>query len=302
MILALLVLGVALLAYPGLHGVPSRRLPLNEWVPVATVALVAGLVAVEVSLLFIALPTVSHSLGLTSFIDTCHDALAPIPRDPTVVAWLAAAFGGAIGLRFTTGVLHAGRAARAARAEPWLGEHFDYGDFDLIVLPTRQTLAFGVPGAAPQVLISEGLVNRLAPEPLDALIRHEAAHHRLGHARYLRFLTGLERAFGGPTLMDRSTHAVRDGLEAWADDEASAGSDETGAALRRALVDVAANVDGTIADRAQRLTQPTRLRPTAVRVIAYAPIGLLAVTGVLLVVGWMTDAQHAFALGTQCAG
>lgn len=297
MILALLLLGAALLALPGVYQTPPRRLPLNEWVPVAAAALMTGFLALEISLVFVALPTVSHALGVAGVIDTCHDVLAPIPRDPSVVGWLALALAATLALRFAVGIAHAAVAARAAYVEPWLGRHAEHGEFDLVVVPTDGFLAFGVPGSAPQIVVSEGLVEHLPPELLDAVVRHEVAHHRLGHMRYLRLLAGLERALGGLPVVARSTRIVRDGLEVWADGEAGEGSP----ALRRALAETAVDTGRLVADRIERLRQAAPPRPTFVRAAAYAPAGLLAVTSAFLVVAWMTGAQHALALGLPCA-
>jgi Zn-dependent protease with chaperone function len=300
MILALLALGVALLALPGLRRVPPDRLPLHEWVPVATTSLVLGLAALEGALVLIAFPTFVHALGLAGIADSCHDVLAPLSTTPSVLGWLSGLAAAVVAVRFVTAATRARRRAEAVRAEPWLGEHHELDELTLVVLPTAAPLAFGVPGAPPQVLVSEGLVDTMPADEFDAIVRHETAHHRLRHARYLALLAGAESA-AGVRPVRRSVAIIRDALEVWADD--AAGRDPASRrSLRRALVALAGS-HAMVRDRSRRLARyPVAAQPPVMRALWYAPVAVLGMTGALLALGWLIDGQHAFASAMGCAG
>lgn len=299
MILALLGLGVVLLAFPGLRRVPPDRLPLHEWVPISTAALVLGLLGVEGALVLIAFPTFVHAVGAAGIADSSHDVLAPLSTTPSVLGWVSGLAATVVAVRFVIGAHRARLRAEAVRAEPWLGQHHELDEFDLVVLPTAAPLAFGVPGAPPQVLVSEGLVETMPPDALDAIVRHETAHHRLGHARYLALLAGAERALGFLVPVRRSVTTIRDALEAWADD--AAGRDAASRrSLRRALVALAGS-HAIVRDRSRRLERcPVAARPPALRALLYAPVAVFGITAALLALGWLLDGQHAFASTMGC--
>lgn len=299
MIIALLALGVVLLALPGVRRLPPDRLPLQEWVPVATVSLLLGLLSVETALALIALPTLAHASGAAAIADSCHDVLAPLPTTPTVLGWLGGVAAAAVAIRFMAATRVARLRARDARAEPWLGRHHELGEYDLVVLPSEAPLAFGAPGVPPQVLLSEGLVERVPPDALDAIVRHEAAHHRLSHDRYLGLLVGVERTLGLLPPVRRSSTTIRDALEVWADQAASRDA-ATRRSLRRALVALA-GAHPAVMDRARRLERRLVARTPAFRVLWYAPVAFLAATALLLAVAWLTDPHHAGALALDCS-
>ncbi len=301
MILALLGLGVVLLALPGVRRIPPDRLPLKEWVPIATTALVLGLAAVEGALVLIAFPSVVHALGLAGIADSCHDVLAPLSTMPRALGWASGLAAVAVAGRFFIAANRARRRAEAVRAEPWLGEHHELAEFDLVVLPTAAPFAFGAPGAPPQVLVSEGLVATMTPDAFDAIVRHETAHHRLGHSRYLGLLAGVESALGCLGIVRRSTATIRDGLEVWAD--AAAGPDVASRrSLRRALLTLAGS-QVIARDRSRRLDQEAVAAPPLVmRALWYSPVAVLGITGALLALSWLIDGQHAFATAMGCTG
>jgi len=300
MILFLLILGGVLLALPGLpRGVP-RKFPPRECARIAMASLLAGWLVLELALALIALPTVSHAIGMTEVADACHDVLAPLTNAPAAVGWMAALAGLFIALRLVIGARSSLIRAQAGRAEPWLGQHDARGDFDLVVLPTKQPLAYGAPGDPPQVVISQGTIDRLPDRAFQAVVEHEAAHHRLKHPYYLAALSGIERSLGLSGFVWRSTSRVRDAMELWADDAAAShGTHRHG--LRRALLDLG-GARPSMQERRRRLARVFRPHPPAFRALWYSPVGVLTSVAALIIVDWLTAAHHAGALGPTCAG
>ncbi|MEX0666671.1 MAG: M56 family metallopeptidase [Acidimicrobiia bacterium] len=300
MILLLLGVGACMLALPGLPGRVSQRLPGGECVPVAVASLIAGWVAVEFGLVLIALPTVAHALGFANIADACHEVLAPLTTAPAAVGWLAGAAAAVVGWRLVAGGRSARALARTARADPWLGTHAAHDDFTLVILPTDAPVAYGAPGDPPQVVVSQGVVDDLSTDALQAVVAHEVAHHRLKHCRYLALVRGIEHSVGGFGFVRRSTEAVRHAVEVWADDVAT-----TYGAPRHALRGALAQLGGPAAhvqDRRNRLTGPPDPHPTPLRLLWYSPVAVLTGTAMLLVVDWLTAAHHAAALSSNCAG
>lgn len=308
MILALLALGGVLVALPGLVAGPPRRFPLNEWVPVATVSVAVGVLAVEAALMLAAVPVVALLAGEPGLVDPCRDALAPLSTDTANVSWIALVLASVVAVRIVSGVHRARRGARRAQVEPWLGEHSERDGFELVVLPTAELVAFGVSTSPPQVVISDGLIDQLEPDHVEAVIGHEAAHHRLRHASYLALLAGVASAFGRAPVVGRSLDAIRNGLEGWADAEVGASGDDARRALRGALrgvADASQHADSgsriRTTDRMRRLDPDIRTRSAIVRAFTYLPVGALGLASLILVAGWLTQAHHAFALGVPCA-
>jgi len=298
-ILALVAVGMLLLALPGARRRPPRQLPPREWTPVAASAFVAGALAVEAALVLAAASAVGGVVSAPGLIDHCRGALAPLTVDPSLLSWGAAAVATVVAARMLRGGWEARTRARQARVEPWLGEHRPRVGFDLVVLPTRRLVAFGVPGAPPQVVISEGLIDELEPEQVEAVIGHEAAHHRLRHSTLLAVLAAVERAFGGLSFVGRSLATLRAGLEVWADEAAGARDVDARRSLRQALAGVSGSTVWT-RDRVQRLERWARPGHALLRVVTYAPVAVLVLAVGALMAGWFTDAHHAFALGDPC--
>jgi hypothetical protein len=262
--------------------------------------MISGALAVETGLLFAALPTVTHALGWNRLLDSCHAVLAPIDSDPSVIGWLALALAALLGLRAVIGGLRSYRRALAARPELWLGTHTDRGDFELVIVPTDSPIAFGAPGRPPQVVISDWFVHRLEPSALEALIEHEAAHHRLHHSRYLTVVAAIEHAFPSLRGIRRSGTVIRDALEEWADAHA-AREDTFAPALCEALADAGSVTDARTGQRVERLARPLLVATRTARAWCYTPISALALGGAVLAVTWLADPHVAGALGSHCA-
>ncbi len=302
MILVLFAAGLLLLALPGLAPEPPRRLPPHEWATIALLATLAGAAAVLGALVLAAVPVLTAVLGVPAIADHCRGALAPLATDPTVVSWVAALTAGVLLGRLGRSVLRSTRAARQSRVEPWLGEHEAREDFDLVIVPTPSTLAFGVPGLSPQVVVSTGLVQRLDADELEAVVGHEAAHLRLHHSAVLAVLQGIDSSLGVVPFVRRTVVRLRAALEVWADTAALGEAPGRDSALRTALVGLTDTgcIVAAEAERIARLARRPAPRPLLVRVAVYAPVLVLVTAVGLTAAGWFTAAHHAVALGAPC--
>jgi hypothetical protein len=302
----LILIGLALLAFPGIWASRSRGCPPHEWTRVAGWAIGIGGVCVLVGLTMTALPPVLHTVQLEGLLAVCDPVVHSLMLGGAFVGWTAVVLTLVMSVVAATAIRTSRRLVRRARIEPYLGRHVRGDDYELVVLPTSELLAFGVPGALPQVVVSEGMVMEFDPERLDAVIGHEVAHHRLGHRRYMVAVAVVERTLGLLPFVRRSAEAVRESLEVWADDSAVESHNATREALHAALLAVTASSspgsDGAAAlqTRTTRLTEPFRCSPIATRGLTYLPAGALACSAAVLVAGWMLSSHQMFALGGYC--
>ena len=304
---ALVVVGLALAAFPGAFASRSHRFPAQEWARVCALALTVGGACVGVGLVMTALPPLLHAVHLEGVVAICDPVVHRLMLGGPFVGWSAVVLivlaVAVVAAAIRTSHLALGRA----RIELWLGDHVFRGDYELVILPTPELLAFGVPGDLPQVVVSEGLVADLGPNGLDAVVGHEVAHHRLGHRRYLVLTVLLDRTLGWLPLVRRSTDALRESLEVWADDVAVASIAASREALHDALVHVASVEDHTwasqsrgVQNRADRLRGLWRCSPVSRRGLAYLPAGALACCAAVLAAGWTLSSQHMLAVGGYC--
>lgn len=297
--------GFALLVAPG---VMLRVSPLSprETARLAASTLAAGSVLILGGLVLLALPAVVGVTHLGDFADLCARVLTPLTPRRDLVGFLAAAIAVILVLRAGSAGWRAHRGAQRARAEPWLGDHEDRDDFELVILPTDDVLAFSVPGRRPQVIISRGLVAELDPCEVDAVIRHEAAHHDARHSRYSALAISVTAAFRPLRGVARSAEVLRASLESWADDAATSDSPATRASLRSALVVVAgwrvieSRRASAIARRTRRLDDRPVRSATAGGLLYHSPLALLTTSMVLVALGWVSGVHHLAAAAGYC--
>ena len=297
--------GFALLAAPG---IVLRASPLNprETARLAASTLAAGSVLIVGGLVLLALPAIVGAAHLGDLAEICARVLTPLTPRRDLVGLISAALAVILIVRAANAAWRAHRGAQRARAEPWLGHHEDRDDFELVILPTDDVLAFSVPGRKPQVLISRGLVAELEPRQVDAVIRHEAAHHDARHSRYSALAISVEAAFRPLRGVARSAEVLRAALESWADDAATSDSSATRASLRSALVFVAGRltVDSRRASGLARRTR--RLDERAVRIatggglLHHSPLVLLTSSMVVVALGWASGVHHLAAAAGYC--
>lgn len=233
MILGLLVLALALLYLPANAHRFGRRLPAREWARTVNIALFAGAATLNLSLLSLATPSVLRFFGAAELARLCDEFLGHLPHGAPLVGW------GALGLMLMMGGLAGAGAARtrsqlaALEIEPCLGQHIPHVDFDVVVLPSSEPVAYSRAGARRQIVVSEEVVEALTDGQFEMLLRHEMSHLDEGHERILRRLSALRHSLRWMPGFSRSIQAATLAIERVAD-EAAAGSDKV---RRGALAD-----------------------------------------------------------------
>lgn len=323
MIIALVVSSLSLLGLPCLlrRLTLARRLPPAEWAQLSLALLVFGAVAFETALVLLGAPTVLRALGVPALADICQRMLGDLVPGGPVVGWWAAGSAVAIPLIGGRGALRAARAHRALHVESLIGRHEQFGEHELVVLPTNQLFAFSLTGdgraARSQVVVSERLVQELPPTELDAVLRHEAAHIEGRHQRYLVLITTLEHGLVLLPFLRRSTAALRGALERSADERAAGASPEGRAALRAALLHVTSAMVApgatvtafsssadSVLERLQAMEEappaPGPCRASLRRGLVYLPAFLLGAATIVSLGLWLDQAHFVLATMGIC--
>lgn len=307
MTLVLLAIASVMLALPrAARGVGSRILPA-DWARVTAGFLLVGFVALEISLVLLATPTLLRAVGVEGLANACRRMLGELAPGGVSVGWSAAILAVVLPVLGVNGLHRSRRAQRQMYVEQWLGLHDRREDTELVVLPTRHSVAYSVPGVPPQIVISQGLVEALPADELDTVIRHEHAHLQHHHDAYLRLAAVLERAL---PFSYASTRVLRVALERWADEDAAGPNPANRATVRRALfrmTDVleapsvaAFSSADTIAERATALERPA-VRPSRFcRATAYG--ALLTLVGMLVVgvAAWAAEVNMMLGMARFC--
>lgn len=284
--LVTVVFGLVLLAIPGLVAKPAGC-SISQWTRATRSALVAGLGLVVGGLLFWGAPFAIHLLDGTGVPGFCDDAVHRLPLGGLTWATVVLLIAGLALARLGVGLAGAVRRARDARIDSYVGNHRTLAEFDLVVVPSTRLFAHSVPGDAPQIVLSDGLVDLLDEREVAAVVRHEIAHHRLDHRRFLVVAAVVDHLLGWIPPVRRSTATLRSHVELWAD-EASTRSPgrmrELSSALRRIgdadlTTPVRQALGSRIASllgRESRPTEPGRSNATVASVVAAGALATLA--------------------------
>ena len=234
MTLALIVTGFALLAFPGWLD-HRRRFGPAQFAYVARASMVLGVAGIAAGLTLWGAPAVLHWADAVGVPGLCDAVVHRLPFGGLELAVPMIVLSIAVIGRATV-VAHGSRQrAQRARVDQQFGRHRRVGDYDVVVIPSPQLVAVGVPGHQPQIVLSAGIVSELSAPELDAVIRHEAAHHRLRHRQFLLTAVIVEQVFGWIPPVRASAESLRNALEAWADVESVRASQTRIAQLRSAL-------------------------------------------------------------------
>lgn len=306
--------GLALLALPWLARPVGRCLHPREWARLCMVAVAGGALVVELTVLLYAAPTLAASFGVPGLARLCERMLGHLAMGGSVAGWAATGVAVMLPALGAWAWSRARRVTCRARIEPWLGRHHDHDGHRVVVLPTSHLLAVSVPATRGrglgQIVVSDGLVGLLAPGELDAVVRHEVAHLRHGHHRYLVAAAVVDVAFRWFPLARRSTGTLRVALERWADEEAAATSGNR-SVVRDALLMVtqtlvadpavaAFSAAETIGERLDALDASAPRLRLAPHALLYFPGVALGVAGVIAWSSWTSEAHAVVAMAGQC--
>lgn len=307
MVLLILLSGSLLIALPGLARPVGRRLAPREWSMLCAVALAGGALLIEIGLVLLAAPTVLVALGAPTLASACERLLGPLLPGGPLLGMVAVP--PALTMPMLAGLgIRRERRRRGRRAlEPWVGDHLEWEGLDVVVLPTDDVVAFSVSHGHPQILVSAGMVAALSRDELEAVLRHERAHLRQGHHRFLGLAAAVDH---GLPLARPSTAALRVALERWADEVAVAGDQAARMALRGALLQATMGTTGpglaafspleTVMERLDALQSPPR-RPSRIRRgLLYSPGLAIALVALGASAAWIGDAHVLVAMTSHC--
>lgn len=307
--LLLLSAGLALLVLPGAARPLGQRLAPAEWARLCRLALVAGAVLLELSLMLYAAPTVLGAVGIHALAEACERALGPLVPGGALAGWIALAAALAVPIMVMTAGWRARRSSRRVWTEPCLGVHSDCGAHELVELPTDTVVAVSVPSPTPQIIVSRGLGLVLAPHELRAVVDHERAHLELGHHRFLLVAAALERGLAFLPV-GASARAMRAAIERWADETAAGDSPASRQALRSALLLVttdaldpavaAFSAADTVVERLDALARPPRPPSQLLRSLLYVPGALVGTAVMVMFAATAGSAQALLAVTGHC--
>jgi hypothetical protein len=162
----------------------------------------------------------------------------------------------------------------------------------LRILDGALPLAYCVPGRAPRVVLSGGVLEVLDDAQIAAVLAHEQAHLRHRHEIVMESFTAFYRAVPPPLRSRAPLDAVHLLLEMVADDAASR---RTGPATVRSALDRLSEPggDGSADDwrrRLDRLAAPRARSVGLAAAVTAAALALLVLPTVILVVPWFHEA------------
>lgn len=159
-------------------------------------------------------------------------------------------------------------------------------DQEVVVVDSRRTAAYAVPGRRPLVVVTTGALAVLGDAGLRAVLAHERAHLERRHHRTLAVAAGLRRTLGAFPTFTRAEAQLARLVEMEADDAAAASTD------RRTVVTAvsrlagalhpapALGAGGVVVERVRRLLGTVPLAPGRARLVGFlgvaAPLALVA--------------------------
>lgn len=291
---------VTLLVLPGLAGRVGARLAPREWAWLCSVAVTAGALTLEAALVLRATPGVLDALGVDTIAAACSRVVERLLVGGPAVTWAAAGAAVALVAAAVRGVADSRRVRRHLAADLWLGQTCRRAGHEVVVMPFDRAFAASFDAGRATIVLSRGLLDRLAAEEIDAVVRHEAAHLARRHQRHQTLVAAVAPILGRVPGVGRSLGVLQLALERGADEDAAAITPGGRDVLRRSLLRLLdqpampAAVSAfagarTIAARVDALAAPPPPAGTAVHVALYLPG---AVAAAIAAPGLYRSAEH----------
>ncbi len=287
MIVAVLAAALMLALFPAALRPLGQRLVPAHWARLCAAALAVSLIAVEVTAILLAAPTVLKAVGVHALAARCARMAGSVMAGGTITGWSAAVAALAFPLAAFVGFRRARRGQSSLSELALIGRRECHHGVDVVIVPSPEPVALALPAYGGSVVVSDTLVESLDDEQFAVVVRHEQAHLRHRHHRYLILATVAEHAFAALPFVRRSTAGLRCALERWADEEAVGSSMHVRRTAQSALVRVAfagmpADVAGfggvtTATERIKALAGPPPTSRPARWLAAVGPVSLMAV-------------------------
>lgn len=217
MIVGPIGVGIILLVSTGWWRSQKRVHPAHQ-ARLLAVGLLSGGILIQAGLWLWASPVVLDAVGRPDLAAACEAMFggsAPGGRIGGIAALGAAIW---LAMKATCAAVGIWREQRRYRVEWPLGVASHHPTHDLVILPLAQPIAYTVGGRPPQVVLSQGIVDRLPGECVDAITAHEVIHARHRHHRYLMLASALGAAAGWLPPVRTGIDHLKFALERWADE------------------------------------------------------------------------------------
>lgn len=273
-------LALMLVAFPALvlPVVRHARHP-GAWAVVTVFTTGTGFVLLEAGLIHAALPLVFSLLGADELAAACRRLGGHLFEASPAFGAIAGLLASTVAVRTVIGINATVRANASLREGAVHGIQTAVAGHSAVLLPMRERIAVAIPGSSPCILLSESLVTDLRLVELIAVVRHEVAHLRRHHQRFLLVGTGVGYGLWFIPWVPRAMTALRLALERWADEESAASPSER-EHVRSALHKLGTATSTLIDDRLRALDPPradatdSRVWGWSVAVSAVVPLGL----------------------------
>jgi hypothetical protein len=190
---------------------------------VSVFSLGTGFVLVEAGLIHSTLPHLFSVLGAESLAEACRHLGGHLFGGSSWFGLLAGFLTITVAVRTLSAVRHTTRAYSGLRRHGGDLTETRFAGENTVLAPISKRTAVAVPGRSPYVLLSLPLVADLHSDELAAVIRHEAAHLRNHHERFLLVGTVVGYSLWFVPWASRAAATLRLALERWADEEAASG-------------------------------------------------------------------------------
>ncbi len=281
---ALVAVGVVLLSMPSRSTLVRGWLRFDELPRLNAHALGFGLLVLELGLVLLAAPSVLDVVGAGTVSASVNDLDAHVAPGGPIVGWIAAGLATRVGLKAVFSAVRiavvrrrVGNTIRSGQPTRVIGGH------EVVVGSSNELIAFSLTGRGGRIFVTKGLVDALDPEEIAAVVNHEAAHIRHHHGHYLAVAAIVDSCLG--RSVRKSTDELRESLERWADERASAAGPAARSSLRAALgaylvsATETRHPTGKVGVRIEALCREPVRPALSPRLLAYSPVLILTLIG-----------------------